>query len=274
MTIAAPASGHQDATAEGPGSLVCENVSVRYGRHLVLDDVGFRVASGEWLGILGPNGAGKSTLLRTIVGLVPHDGTVAGDHGLPPAPTDVAMVPQKPALPDGMTVIEYVLLGRTAHLGWLARESKRDRAVVASVLRRLDLAPFATRALSALSGGEAQRVVVARALAQQTPLLLFDEPTSALDLGHQTSVLELVDDLRQSDGLTVVAAMHDLSTAARFADRLLLIDPGRLLAHGSPADVLEADLLSEVYRTELTVRRIDGELVVLPAPRSSRNRSL
>lgn len=274
MTIAAPASGHQDATAEGPGSLVCENVSVRYGRQLVLDDVGFRVASGEWLGIIGPNGAGKSTLLRTIVGLVPHDGTVAGAHGLPPAPTDVAMVPQKPALPDGMTVIEYVLLGRTAHLGWLARESKRDRAVVASVLRRLDLAPFATRALSALSGGEAQRVVVARALAQQTPLLLFDEPTSALDLGHQTSVLELVDDLRQSDGLTVVAAMHDLSTAARFADRLLLIDQGRLVAHGSPADVLEADLLSEVYRTELTVRRIDGELVVLPAPRSSRNRSL
>ena len=274
MTIAAPASGHQDATAEGPGSLVCENVSVRYGRQLVLDDVGFRVASGEWLGIIGPNGAGKSTLLRTIVGLEPHDATVAGYHGLPPAPTDVAMVPQKPALPDGMTVIEYVLLGRTAHLGWLARESKRDRAVVASVLRRLDLAPFATRALSALSGGEAQRVVVARALAQQTPLLLFDEPTSALDLGHQTSVLELVDDLRQSDGLTVVAAMHDLSTAARFADRLLLIDQGRLVAHGSPADVLEADLLSEVYRTELTVRRIDGELVVLPAPRSSRNRSL
>ena len=272
MNVAAPPTGRRDHAVGSSSVLVCENLSVRYGRQRVLDGVGFEVAGGEWLGVIGPNGAGKSTLLRTIVGLVPHTGTVAGHNGPPPAPTDVAMVPQKPALPDGMTVIEYVLLGRTAHLGWLAREGRRDREVAASVLRRLDLAPFATRALSALSGGEAQRVVVARALAQETPLLLFDEPTTALDLGHQTSVLELVDDLRRSDGLTVVAAMHDLSTAARFADRLVLIDRGRLVAHGSPAEVLDADLLSEVYRTPLTVRRIDGELVVLPAPRSSRGR--
>ncbi len=121
--------------------------------------------------------------------------------------------------------------------------------------------------MSELSGGEAQRVVIARSLAQQAPVMLLDEPTSALDLGHQVAVLELVDDLRRSEDLTVVAAMHDLTTAARFADRLVLIDGGTVVAAGSAATVLDAELLSSVYATPLTVRVIDGERVVLPAPR-------
>ena len=170
-------------------------------------------------------------------------------------------------MPKGMTVAEYVLLGRTAHLGWLARESRADREIASSVLHRLELTAFADRFVSTLSGGEAQQVVVARALAQQCPVLLLDEPTSALDLGHQVSVLELVDDLRRTEGLSVLAAMHDLSAAARFADRLILIDHGRIVAEGRPAAVLQPDLLSAVYGTPLTVQPIDGELVVLPEPR-------
>jgi iron complex transport system ATP-binding protein len=167
-----------------------------------------------------------------------------------------------------MTVGEYVLLGRTAHLRWLERESARDRMIVDSVLRRLGLLGFADRMVTELSGGEAQRTVIARALAQQAPVMLLDEPTSALDLGHQVAVLELVDDLRRSEDLTVVAAMHDLTTAARFADRLVLIDAGSVVASGAVEAVLDAVLLSKVYATPLTVRRIDGDLVVLPGPRA------
>lgn len=252
--------------------LACRGMGVAFGGRDVLAAIDLDLGTGEWLGLIGPNGAGKSTLLRAIAGLVDHDGTVTLADGRTPTATDLALVPQVPVLPPGMTVVEYVLLGRTAHLGWLARESRTDRSIVASVLRRLDLHAFAGRLLTSLSGGEAQRVVVARALAQQTPILLLDEPTSALDLGHQTTVLELVDDLRRTDGLTVVAAMHDLTTAARFADRLALIDKGRLVADGPCCVVLDADRLSEIYATPLTVRSIDDELVVLAAPRTPAGR--
>ena len=248
-------------------ALSCQDVRVSFRDNEVVCGVNLELAPGEWLGIIGPNGAGKSTLLRSIVGLADFLGTVALGDGRVPGAADVALVPQFPVLPKGMTVAEYVLLGRTAHLGWLARESQADREIVSSVLNRLDLAEFADRYVATLSGGEAQQVVVARALAQQCPVLLLDEPTSALDVGHQVSVLELVDDLRRTEGLSVLAAMHDLSAAGRFADRLILIDHGRIVAHGTPAAVLQSDLLSAVYATPLTVQSIDGELVVLPAPR-------
>ena len=248
-------------------ALSCRDVRVSFRDHEVVCGVDLELGSGEWLGIIGPNGAGKSTLLRSIVGLADFLGTVALGDGRVPGAADVALVPQFPVLPKGMTVAEYVLLGRTAHLGWLARESQTDRQIVSSVLHRLELSAFADRFVSTLSGGEAQQVVVARALAQQCPVLLLDEPTSALDVGHQVSVLELVDDLRRTEGLSVLAAMHDLSAAGRFADRLILIDHGRIVAHGPPAAVLRSDLLSTVYATPLTVQDIDGELVVLPAPR-------
>jgi len=252
-----------------PESLVlsCREVRVSFRQREVVRGVNLELGAGEWLGVIGPNGAGKSTLLRSIVGLTDYSGTIDLGGGHRPGAADVALVPQSPVMPTGMTVAEYVLLGRTAHLGWLARESKFDRQVVSSVLHRLDLADFADRFVSTLSGGEAQQVVVARALAQQCPVLLLDEPTSALDVGHQVSVLELVDDLRRAEGLSVLAAMHDLSAAARFADRLILIDHGQIVAQGGPADVLRPDLLSTVYGTPLTVQSIDGELVVLPASR-------
>ena len=250
-------------------ALSCRDVRVTFETsHEALSGVDLQLGAGEWLGLIGPNGAGKSTLLRVIAGLVDHRGQVTVTGGGPPSATDVALVPQNPVLPDGMTVTEYVLLGRTAHLGWLARESRTDRNVVGTVLRRLDLHAFAQRLVSSLSGGEAQRVVVGRALAQQAPILLLDEPTSALDLGHRNSVLELVDELRRTDGLSVMAAMHDVGTAARFADRLALIHQGRIVADGRPCDVLEPDGLSEVFATPLIVRNIEGEIVVLPAPRA------
>lgn len=243
------------------------DLHVSYHGTQVLQGVDVDVRAGEWLGVIGPNGAGKSTLLRTLAGLTRHQGSLRLAGGRPPVPTDISLMPQSPLLPEGMSVIEYVLMGRTAHLGWLHRESRADRDIASTVLRRLELAPFAERPVTSLSGGEAQRVVVARALAQQAPIMLLDEPTSALDLGHQVEVLELVDELRRTDGLSIVAAMHDLTTAARFADRLLLLQHGVVVCDGSPATVLEPDVLSRVYATALTVRLIDGERVVLPAAR-------
>ena len=254
---------------QASAALTLRDVRAAYNGTEVLRGITLDLRAGEWLGLIGPNGSGKSTLLRSIIGLVKHSGSVELADGRAPRATDLSLMPQSPELPPGMTVIEYVLLGRTAHLGWLRSESRTDRRIAISVLRRLGMASFADRTVLRLSGGEAQRVVIARALVQQAPILLLDEPTSALDLGHQVEVLELVDELRREDGLTVVAAMHDLSVAARYAHRLALLHEGVLAAHGAPAEVLAPDLLSTVYGHPLRVHTIDGHLVILPAPRTS-----
>ncbi|WP_289019770.1 ABC transporter ATP-binding protein [uncultured Ornithinimicrobium sp.] len=249
-------------------ALRVRDLRVVYDGTEVLGGTDLDLRAGEWLGLIGPNGSGKSTLLRALVGLVPSTGTVELGTGSPPGPTDLSHMPQNPELPPGMTVVEYVLLGRTAHVGWLRSESATDRKVATDVLRRLGLTSFAGRSVRRLSGGEAQRVVIARALAQQSPVLLLDEPTSALDLGHQVEVLELVDELRREDGLTIVAAMHHLDSAARYSDRLALLDRGQLVALGTPAEVLEPALLSRVYGHPVHVHEVAGDLVVVPAPRS------
>lgn len=251
-------------------ALRTDDVRVAFDGTEVVRGIDLELRAGEWLGLIGPNGSGKSTYLRSLLGLVPRSGTVELGDGRVPGPTDLSYMPQSPELPPGMTVIEYVLLGRTAHLDWLRSESVQDRQVATSVLRRLGLASFADRQVTSLSGGEAQRVVIARALAQQSPVLLLDEPTSALDVGHQVEVLEMVDELRHEDGLTVVAAMHDLSMAARYSDRLLLLEHGSAQALGTPEDVLEPTLLTRVYGHPIHVVPLDGHLVVVPAPRRAR----
>jgi iron complex transport system ATP-binding protein len=184
----------------------------------------------------------------------------------------VAYVPQTPLVPDGMRVTDYVLLGRTPYIGYLGREGRHDRTVVGEVLEQLDLLSFRNRPVGSLSGGERQRVFVARALAQQAPLLLLDEPTSALDVGHQQQVLDLVDDLRRDHNLTVVAAMHDLTLAGQFADRLVLLDRGRAVASGAAKAVLTERTIREHYGA--SVRILDdgeGGVVVIPTRRRAQN---
>jgi iron complex transport system ATP-binding protein len=228
------------------------------------------VQAGEWLGIIGPNGAGKTTLLRSIARLVRHDGEIT-IGGQPAAGMSrrqlarfVAYVPQMPELPPQMTVGDYVLLGRTPHIGYLRMETDADRQICAGLLDRLALSPMAGRRLATLSGGELQRIVMARALAQQAPVLLLDEPTSALDLGRRVDALELVDDLRRERSLTVLSAVHDLTLAGQFADRLLLLDSGRVAASGTPADVLRDDVLAAHFGPGVRViATAAGELVVM-----------
>jgi iron complex transport system ATP-binding protein len=167
-----------------------------------------------------------------------------------------------------MTAAEYVLLGRTPHIGYFGVESARDRTVAARCLARLDLEGFSGRHLGQLSGGEVQRVVLARALAQEAPMLLLDEPTSALDLGHGQLVLELVDELRHEHGLTVVSAMHDLTLAGQFADELVLLRDGRAVAAGAAGAVLTEELLEVHYGARVRLLTDpDGHVVVVPARR-------
>ena len=230
----------------------------RRGGVPVVDGVSLEVAAGGWLAVIGPNGAGKSTLLKAIAGLLPYQGTVTFDP--PPAGRTrrdlarlLAYVAQQPTLPPDVSVREYVLLGRTPYLGYLGTPGRGDREVADAALARLELDGLAGRRLGTLSGGERQRVALARALAQEPRVLLLDEPTSALDLGHQQLVLESVDRLRREDGLTVVSTLHDLTAAAQYAERLLLLDRGRVAAAGTPREVLTAERIERVYRAHVSV---------------------
>ncbi|WBB65461.1 ABC transporter ATP-binding protein [Micromonospora sp. WMMD812] len=250
------------------------DLHVALDRTPILAGVDLTVAAGEWVTVIGPNGAGKSTLLRAVGGLLPAPGAVAlfgtpiGSLRRRDRARVVATVAQSPVVPPGMSVLDYVLLGRTPYIPPLGRESAADLAAVHEVLGRLDLTGFHRRELATLSGGERQRVFLARALAQGATLLLLDEPTSALDIGHQQEVLELVDQLRRESGLTVLATMHDLSIAGEYADRLVLLDAGRVAAAGTPREVLTERLLAAHYRA--SVRVVDGEhgpLVVPIRPR-------
>ena len=247
-----------------------ERVTVSLGGRAVVRDVSASVERGEWVALIGPNGAGKTTLLRAIAGLLPYEGSVSL-LDRPAATLErrararlLALVPQAPETPPWLTVAEYVLLGRTPHLGPLAHEGAADREAAASALERLELGSLAERPLGTLSGGERQRAVVARALAQEAPIVLLDEPTAALDIGHQQQALELLDALRTTDGLTLVAAMHDLTLAAQYADRVLLLDEGRVVADGTPAEVLTEVALAAHYGASVRVVTVDERLAVLP----------
>ena len=246
------------------------HLRVALGGVEVVHDVSLDVARGEWLAVVGPNGAGKSTVLRAIAGLVPAageielDGRLLGRLDRRARARLVAFVAQAPTIPPGMTVAEYVLLGRTPHLRPLAVEGAEDVAVADEVLRRLELRHFAGRGLDTLSGGEQQRVRIARALVQDAPVLLLDEPTTALDVGHQQEVLELVDELRRDRGLTVVATLHDLTLAAQYADRLVLLDQGRAIAAGRAEDVLTEANLALFSGARVRVVRDGDTLIVVP----------
>ena len=180
----------------------------------------------------------------------------------------IAMLVQEPQMPAGMTVSQYVLLGRSPHLGYLARESSHDRRIVADTLRRLALDELAARPLEKLSGGERQRAAIARALAQRAPVLLIDEPTTSLDVGRQQSVLELIDQLRHEQELTVIAAMHELTLAGQYSDRLALLVDGRLVTEGTAAEVLTEPAIATHYGAEVRVIDMNGSgTAVIPVRR-------
>jgi iron complex transport system ATP-binding protein len=243
---------------------------VSRGSRPVLEEVTLTVEEGGWTTLIGANGAGKTTLLLAVAGAVGHTGTllVGGqDPRRAPAPRRarrIAIVWQSPLLPLDMTVAEYVMLGRTPYLGMLGRAGASDERAAREAIGRLDLGRLADRRLGALSGGERQRATLARALTQEAPVLLLDEPTTALDVGRQQEALELVGELRGERRLTVLGAMHDLTLAGQYAERLVLLDAGRLVRHGPPGEVLTRELIARHYRASVEVVRANGSAVVLP----------
>ena len=256
-------------------TLVAGGVRAGYHDREVLHGVDLEVMAGEWVVVIGPNGSGKSTLLRVIAGTldaegdVSIDGSAVGELPRRAVARLVAVVPQFAIIPSGMKVLDYVLLGRTPYLAPWGSEGTDDVALVERLLGDLDLDGFASREVTELSGGERQMVVLARALAQEARVLLLDEPTTALDIGHQQQVLELVDRLRRERGIAVLGAMHDLTLAGQFADRLVLLFDGALVAAGTPADVLDSAVLTEYYRARISVMTgPDGGPVVVPLRRT------
>jgi iron complex transport system ATP-binding protein len=254
-------------------TIVVDALSVELGSARVLDRIDARISPGEWVALIGPNGAGKSTLLRATAGLLPYGGSVTlGGNEVSSLPRRemarrLAFVPQAPLLPPGMRVDEYVLLGRTAHLGPFGGESPRDLEIAGRALARPDLGSLAHRRLQTLSGGEQQRAVLCRALAQEAPLLLLDEPTTSLDIGRQQQALELVATLREHGELTVLCAMHDITLAAQYADRLIVLSHGHVVAEGPPAEIANAELISEHYGANVRVVGEGDTLAVVPVRR-------
>jgi iron complex transport system ATP-binding protein len=266
-------------TAVATSALRLHELAVRLGGREVLRDVSLDVPMGSGTCVVGPNGAGKTTLLHACAGLVDRDGSVElfgrriEEHRRRERARSVALVPQNPVIPEAMTVRRYVLLGRTPHVGPLGAEGRADVTATDSALERLDLAWAADRRLDTLSGGELQRAVLARALAQESPLLLLDEPTTGLDLGNPVRVLVLVYDLRRQERLTVVSAMHDLTLAGRFSVRFVLLSGGRLVATGTRSEVLDATVISEHFGASVhVIGEGDVGWAIVPSSRGSDHR--
>jgi iron complex transport system ATP-binding protein len=257
-----------------------KGLSVSFDGPRVLRHVFLSVPEGAWVTLIGPNGAGKSTLLRSVAGLVDHTGEIflAGKSMLELSRRDiartVAFVPQRPFLPQAMSIFDYVLMGRSPYISYLGSETHQDVAIVRAVMARLELEDLAERPLGSLSGGEAQRAVLARALAQEAPVMLLDEPTSALDVGHSQQVLELVDALRADHKLTVISAMHDLTLAGQFADSLVLLAEGIGVASGPASTVLTERTIREHYGASVRVVHEEGCVLVLPTRQSAAQKAI
>jgi iron complex transport system ATP-binding protein len=258
-------------------TLTLSRLSVYYHQRPALTEIDLQVQAGEVLALVGPNGAGKSTLIRAISGVLPaRAGSIQLDAVdiLKWRPADrarrIAVVPQAVQLPEAFTVAEIVMMGRTPHLPLWGGESQRDCAVAWDAMRRTGVDDLAERRVDEISGGERQRVVIARALTQEPRVLLLDEATAHLDLKHQVAILELVRALAREQGLAVLATLHDLNQAALYADRVALLAHGEVRALGRPAEVLTAAHLSAVYGLPVTIlpHPTHGTPLVLPDGRA------
>ncbi|MEX1248263.1 MAG: heme ABC transporter ATP-binding protein [Anaerolineales bacterium] len=240
--------------------LYANSLTVSYGKLEVLRNLDIEILSGMLLGVIGPNGSGKTTLIRALSGVIEHtlgsvqlSGKELAEFSEAERARHIAVVPQSASLPPAFTVFECVALGRTPHLNWLGRLGSHDLDQIQRAMHACEISHLAERRAAELSGGEQQRVLLARALAQDCPILLLDEPTAHLDLHHQVALLNLMRRMAKENSLAVLVAMHDLNLAALYADQLVLLVNGRVRASGSPAEVLTADILQEAYRVPLQV---------------------
>ena len=221
-----------------------ENLSVSYGERQVLDSISLEIPTGTWTSIVGPNGAGKTTFLTSLLGMNPYSGSIKFDQieAFKDLQRNVAFVPQRPQVPLGMTVREYVALGRAKIDGW-GRDKRQGRNKVYLTLEEMQLIGLQDQLVSRLSGGELQRVLIARAIVQEPQIILMDEPTSALDLHHQISTLNQIEILKQS-GVTVVSTMHDITLGAMYAERIIVMREGRQVAELSRKEATQEKVIA------------------------------
>lgn len=250
-------------------TLDIDNIQFSYGKNQVLKGVSLQVQEGTFCALLGPNGSGKSTLTKVIArvhkpsaGSVHHAGVDVLHLNRREHARLVSYVPQSGEAPFDLTVREAVLLGRTPHFGM--GPGAKDYAKVQEAVELLGLENLVDRNMSELSGGQAQRALVARAIAQEPQVLLLDEPTSALDLRYQIETLQLVRSITRTHGITALIAIHDLNHAARFCDQIVMLDQGRILRGGTPAEALDAEVLEQVYGLPVTVESRQGFVEVRP----------
>lgn len=257
--------------------LEARGVSLAYDERLVVEDLTISIPAGQVTVIVGANACGKSTLLRGLARLLrPRGGAVLLDgadiHKQPTrsVATRVGILPQQPVAPEGITVADLVARGRHPHQRWLRQFSGSDDAAVEAALVATGTADLADRCVDELSGGQRQRVWIALALAQDTPLLLLDEPTTFLDLAHQVEVLDLLGRLNREEGRTIVAVLHDLNMACRYADHLVAMRDGTIVAEGAPGDIVTAELVRSVFALDARVIEdpLAGTPLVLPVPTS------
>lgn len=253
------------------------DLSLGYGDRVIVSSLSVRVPPGEVSVIIGANGSGKSTLLRGMARLLsPISGAVLLDgrsvHAMPSKELArvMGLLPQAPTAPEGITVADLVGRGRYPHQGWFRQWTAADDQAVTEALRVTDTLALADRPIEDMSGGQRQRVWIAMALAQQTDVLLLDEPTTYLDLAHQIEVLDLLADLNERRGTTIVIVMHDLNLACRYADHLIAMRDGRIVANGTPGAVITPELVAEVFGLAATV--IDDPIshtpLIIPIGRS------
>lgn len=240
-----------------------------YNGAAVLESIDAGVERGSILSVVGPNGAGKTTLLKCIANILAHgtghisiEGRDTSDMPRMELAKLLGYVPQNIPVRFPATVFETVLAGRRPYISW--RPSQGDLNRTAGVISEMNLSDLAMRDMNQLSGGQAQKVLLARALAQDTDYLLLDEPTSNLDLRHQLEMLEIISDLAKTKGLGVMMAMHDLNLAARFSDRVMMLHQGRVFCSGTPIEVITPENITEVYGVEASVRKENGYLQIQP----------
>lgn len=242
--------------------LSANSLALSYNGHNVVEDFNLSIAPKTIVGLIGPNGSGKTTILRALAGLIEPRAGAALVEGTRASTLDkrlrarkVGWVPQQENAAWPLTVVEVVRLGRAPHRGWLMPFTEKDMQIVEHALARADLLDLKHRPVNKLSGGEFQRVLIARVLAQEPEALLLDEPTASLDVHHQVQVLDLVRDLVHEKGLSVVMAIHDLNLAARYCDQLVLLHQGRQVSVGAPEEVLTPENLRAVFNVEAKLYR-------------------
>lgn len=247
-------------TTSNGHTLAAQTLSVGYHERQVINELSLCIEEGKITALVGPNGSGKSTLLKALArllkpsgGAVLLDGKAITSLSSTQVAQQLAILPQGPSAPHGLTVAELVEQGRFPHVGALRMLRRQDHEMIHEALALTNMTDYAHRALDSLSGGERQRAWIALTLAQDTPLLLLDEPTTFLDIGHQLEVLELVQRLNRERGMTVVLVLHDLNQAARYADRMVVLNRGAIVANGAPHTVLVPELIANIFGVHVNI---------------------